>query len=86
MPAKTIFVKVEDLEPFDLIVGGSVLGQVHFIDTVKVKLVRAAEQGKCMVTLFTVGTIFAHGDTLVEVVPAKGSMNESEEPARGSRA
>jgi len=64
--------KVGELEPFDKILAGSLLGPVTAADTLTVKAIREADNDRCAVTFVRVGTLFLHKNQMVEVLPARG--------------
>jgi|APGre2960657373_1045057.scaffolds.fasta_scaffold72323_3 hypothetical protein len=67
-PLDTDVTRVSDLEPGDRLAPGICLGPFSVIDIVSVKSLTAADNGKFAVTFYNQGTLFLHGDLLVEVV------------------
>jgi hypothetical protein len=68
-------VRVSELQPLDKIVAGNVLGPLSTVDSVTVKNFAPADQDKVSLTLWGIGTIFVHRDTLVEIVPKADKMH-----------
>ena len=59
--------KVKDLQQYDKIPYGTLLGSMSAAEDLTVKSVEPADNGKFALTIFRVGTIFVHGETTVEV-------------------
>lgn len=79
MPQNTVISKVAELQHQDRIVSGTVLGAISAVDALTVKKIQEADWGRYAVTFYTVGTLFLHKDTLVEIVPARYSEDRGDE-------
>lgn len=60
--------KVCELQRGDRIPSGTNLGYVTTADSVTIKSVAPAEQGRYAVTFARVGTLFVNGDLIVQVI------------------
>lgn len=70
----TIVCQVRDLKPFDQVLHSQTLGSISTAENLTVKETSEAKYGKYAITFFGVGTIFVHGNTTVEVLPARESQ------------
>ena len=78
---EVVAVKISELEQFDTIITGSVLGPISAVEKLKVKGVSEADHGKYALTIFNLGTVFVHGSTIVEIIPARGSSFSDDDGA-----
>ena len=76
---RSIVCKVSELQPFDKILSGSVLGSLSATETLSVKTNEPAANGKFALTIHNVGTIFVNGSMLIEVLPSDDDYDDDED-------
>ena len=81
--AEAVVSKIGELEPFDKILAGSLLGPVTAAETLTVKAVRDADNDRCAVTFVRVGTLFLHKNQMVEALPARGGRHHDDSDGNG---
>lgn len=67
---RAVICKVSELQPFDRITSGTLLGPFEATEMLTVKTISPADNNKFAVTFFNIGTIFLHEGALVEVIPS----------------
>lgn len=77
MTLRPTYIPVKDLTEQDKILTGSVIGPIKVIDDLVVKNINEADQNKYAITLYRLGTIFAHGDTVVRTLLPDDEDNDA---------
>lgn len=69
---EAIVSKIGELQAYDKVLAGSLLGPVTAAETLTVKTIRPADNDRCAVTFVRVGTLYLHKDQMVEALPRRG--------------